>query len=113
MVVQLARGRKMAKKKPAPKSKTEEKPAKARSATKKKAVKKVDVVERSCSSDDIGQVAGEIWHRLDSDGHQSIAQLKKSISAPSDIVMAAVGWLAREDKVAFEKNGRSTKVGLR
>ena len=72
-----------------------------------------DSLDRSCCPDDIGHVAGEIWHRLDSGGHQSITQLKKSISAPADVVMAAVGWLAREDKVEFSKSGRAVKVGLR
>lgn len=105
---------KMAKKKAAtPKANK----APAQSASKAKAKKsppaQSNSSDRNCSSGDIGQVAGEIWHRLDSCGHQSISQLKKSISAPPDVIMAAVGWLAREDKVQFEKSGRSTKVGLR
>ena len=104
----------MAKKKVVSKSKAETQATKkSKKATPKTTQVQNEVPDRNCSSDDIGYVAGEIWHRLDSGGNQSISQLKKSISAPSDVVMAAVGWLAREDKVEFQKSGRSTKISLR
>ena len=41
------------------------------------------------------------------------ATLKKSIDAPDDLILAAIGWLARENKLAFDANGRSIKVSLR
>jgi hypothetical protein len=65
------------------------------------------------SNDQIGEVAGEIWDLLTGQNGQSLAAIKKSIDAPADVVMAAVGWLAREEKLEFEQSGRSVKVSLR
>jgi len=39
--------------------------------------------------------------------------LTKSIDAPRDVVMQAVGWLAREDKVWIEETKRVRTIGLR
>jgi len=69
--------------------------------------------QRSCSSDLIGDVAGDVWQLLAEQSGQSLAAIKKSIDAPADVVMAAVGWLAREEKLEFEQSGRSVKVSLR
>jgi len=46
-------------------------------------------------------------------GGQSLTALKKSIDAPAELVVAAVGWLAREGKLDFATSGRSVKVSLR
>ena len=64
------------------------------------------------SSDMIGDTAGKIWHTL-SVGPQTVANLKKSIDAPGDLVLVALGWLAREGKLAFDASGRSVTVSLR
>ena len=45
-------------------------------------------------------------------GPQSYAQLVKATGASRDLVMQAVGWLAREDKLEFEE-GRTLKVTLK
>jgi hypothetical protein len=42
----------------------------------------------------------------------SVSRLVKEIDAPRDIVMQALGWLAREDKIDIE-DGRSRVVSLR
>jgi len=42
-----------------------------------------------------------------------VASLKKEVTAPGEIVMAAIGWLAREDKLAFDTAGRTVKISLR
>ena len=55
----------------------------------------------SFSGIEIGHVAGEVWGLLGRDGGQTVAAIKKSINAPSDVVLAAIGWLAREDKLEF------------
>ena len=60
----------------------------------------------------IGLVAGDVWHALSTGGGQSVAQLKKSVGAPDELVLAALGWLAREDKLAFDVSGRSVMVSL-
>jgi hypothetical protein len=61
----------------------------------------------------IGHAAGEIWALLSSNGEQTLAAIKKSVDAPSDIVLAAIGWLAREDKLEFTTTGRTVKISLR
>jgi hypothetical protein len=68
---------------------------------------------RFLSEDQIGEVAGEIWHALAEHGGQSPTALKKLIDAPAELVLAAVGWLAREGKLEFAMSGRSVKVSLR
>jgi hypothetical protein len=67
----------------------------------------------SFSGIEIGHVAGDVWGLLGRDGGQTIAAIKKSIDAPGDVVLAAIGWLAREDKLEFSANGRSVKISLR
>jgi len=68
---------------------------------------------RTLSSLDVGAVAGEIWALLSQSDGQTLAALKKSIHAPADVVVAAVGWLAREDKLTFVASGRALKITLK
>jgi hypothetical protein len=65
------------------------------------------------SSTEIGHVAGDVWGLLSRDGGQTIGAIKKAIGGSSDVVLAAIGWLAREDKLEFSTHGRSVKVSLR
>jgi hypothetical protein len=65
------------------------------------------------SPHEIGNAAGEVWALLSNNGEQTLAAIKKSVDAPSDIVLAAVGWLAREDKIEFATTGRTVKISLR
>jgi hypothetical protein len=53
-----------------------------------------------------------VWHVLSTDGTKTAAELTKAVAAPAELVAAALGWLAREDKLAFETNGRSVSVSL-
>ncbi len=69
--------------------------------------------QQALSNEQIGQAAGEVWRVLTENDGQSLAALKKSIDAPADLVVAALGWLAREDKLEFVTSGRSLKVSLR
>jgi hypothetical protein len=69
--------------------------------------------QRGLSSEMIGNTAGDVWRVLSERGAQTLAGLKKSIDSPDDQVMLAVGWLAREDKLDFETNGRTITVSLR
>lgn len=68
---------------------------------------------RPLSSELIGESAGEVWRVLAERGPQSLASLKKASDAPGDLVVLAVGWLAREEKLAFETNGRTAIISLR
>jgi len=63
-------------------------------------------------TDRIGEVAGHVWHCLSATDSASFAQLAKQVDAPRDLVMQAVGWLAREGKISITENGRSRSVSL-
>jgi hypothetical protein len=68
---------------------------------------------RELTGVEIGHVAGEVWAALEKNGGQTLAGLKKSVHAPPDLVVAAVGWLAREDKLSFITSGATVKIALR
>ncbi len=63
--------------------------------------------------DQVGETAGAVWQCLDVRGRMSMAQLIKSIDAPRDVVMQAVGWLAREDKIEIDETTRGRQVFLK
>jgi hypothetical protein len=65
--------------------------------------------QHSCL-EQIGDTAGVVWHHLHENGPLSVTQLTKDIDAPRDVIMQAIGWLAREDKLSIEEEGRSKKV---
>lgn len=60
----------------------------------------------------IGETAGLIWRALSERGPLSTAKLVKEVDAPRDLVMQALGWLAREDKIQID-DSRSRLVSLR
>ncbi len=105
----------MAKKKPASTD------AKPKAVKKTAAISEADSDEmpsvrgplRTLTHDDIGQVAGLTWQLLNEQGEQSLAAIKSSLDAPSDLVLAGIGWLAREDKLWFATKGRSVVISLR
>lgn len=61
----------------------------------------------------IGETAGVVWKVLTEEGPMSMAKLVKAADEPRDTVMQALGWLAREDKILIEEEGRSRIVMLR
>lgn len=66
----------------------------------------------STGVDRIGSIAGEVWHILHEGGPLSPTQLADRVKAPRDLVMQAVGWLAREGKLQIEERGRRKTVAL-
>lgn len=69
-------------------------------------------MEQDCLLE-IGNVAGEIWRILDEKGPLTLARLAREVEAPRDVVMQAVGWLAREDKIDIQMAPRGRIVALR
>ncbi len=61
----------------------------------------------------IGETAGTVWQTLSKNGPMTIAKLVKAVREPRDTVMQALGWLAREDKICIEDEGRARMVSLR
>ncbi len=60
----------------------------------------------------IGDTAGMVWHTLEASGAMSMAKLVKAVGQPRDTVMQAIGWLAREDKIKIEEEGRTRIISL-
>jgi hypothetical protein len=67
---------------------------------------------RALTGIEIGHVAGDVWAVLVKEDELTLAALKKAVKAPPELVVAAIGWLAREDKLEFG-SGATPKIGLR
>ena len=74
--------------------------------------KKMSTIVACATTEKIGETAGQVWQALDTQGPQKITQLVKEMNAPRDLVMQALGWLAREEKIAIEEQSRSRFVSL-
>ena len=85
----------------------------ANSMTLQKSVASKAAAERTLATLHIGEVAGEIWQLLFEKEAQTLAAIKKSVDAPADVVVAAVGWLAREGKLEFTASGKTLKISLK
>ena len=62
--------------------------------------------------DQIGETAGKIWHALHKEGPLSVAKLVESIEVNRDLVMQAIGWLAREGKLVISETKRGRTLAL-
>lgn len=62
--------------------------------------------------DKIGEVAGEVWNFLDSEGEASVSAIVDSLDASRSKTQMAIGWLAKEGKLDFEEKGRGNSVSL-
>ena len=60
----------------------------------------------------IGDAAGTVWRLLDEQGPTSTAKIVRETGLPRDVVMQALGWLAREDKISIDES-RMKVVTLR
>ncbi len=61
----------------------------------------------------IGETAGKVWHFLDQAGEANLNQIKKGVEADPNLILQAIGWLAREDKLVIEKKGRFITYALK
>jgi len=64
-------------------------------------------------SEEIGTMAGAIWHQLETKGEMTLPKLKKELKAASPIFDWAIGWLAREDKIILTTEKRTTHICLK
>ncbi len=62
--------------------------------------------------ENIGVTAGKIWSALEENGPLTVTRLVKVVAEPRGLVMQGLGWLAREDKINIEEDGRSRVVSL-
>jgi hypothetical protein len=61
----------------------------------------------------IGETAGAVWHALNDSGPLSLAKLVERVGGNRDVVMQAVGWLAREGKIDIAETKRGRVVSLK
>jgi len=64
-------------------------------------------------NEEIGTLAGKIWHTLDTKGEMSVAALKKAVGTREPAADWAIGWLAREEKIVLGKERNTVKIALR
>ena len=60
----------------------------------------------------IGENAGIVWRTLESKGSLSFEELQTEANLDLLQVFTAVGWLAREDKISFNKENGITSVHI-
>jgi len=61
----------------------------------------------------VGSAAGVLWEYLSSQGPTSVTKLSKETELDTKLVQRAIGWLDREDKLAFQTKGRTELVALK
>src|SRR5215510_10654823 len=62
---------------------------------------------------EIGEAAGRIWQHLDKHGATALMSLSQRVKVRPQMAAMAIGWLAREGKLNFVREGRIMKVDLR
>jgi len=60
----------------------------------------------------IGSDAGAVWKELDGQGPKSVKELKKATKLTDKEIYAAIGWLAREEKLAFHEDENDLFISL-
>lgn len=63
--------------------------------------------------ENIGSVAGTIWHYLEDNSEATITKLTREIGVNERTVLMGVGWLAREGKLDFEQRKQGTYITLK
>jgi len=62
--------------------------------------------------DKVIEAAGKTWRFLGQNGQTSVSELAKSLKEKDEVVLQALGWLAREDKIDYTIKNRRTFVSL-
>ena len=60
----------------------------------------------------IGENAGIVWRTLEKKGSLSIEGLQNETELDLPAVFMAIGWLARENKISFNKENGITSLRL-
>jgi hypothetical protein len=60
----------------------------------------------------IGTNAGAVWSILEEQGPKSVKELKKLTKLVDKDIYAAIGWLAREEKLTFTELENDWQVSL-
>jgi len=62
--------------------------------------------------DKIIETAGKTWRFLGQNGEYNVTKLSKDLKEKEPVVLQALGWLAREDKISYSMKNRRTFVSL-
>jgi hypothetical protein len=62
---------------------------------------------------EIGSAAGTVWRHLDQHGATTLTKLKQGTRLPEPLLLMAIGWLAKEGKLAFGKSAKTVQVSLK
>jgi len=68
--------------------------------------------ESNLMKEKVIETAGKAWRFLGQNGQTSVTQLVNALKEKDEIVLQAVGWLAREDKIEYTVKNRRTFVSL-
>lgn len=60
----------------------------------------------------IGTDAGYLWNVLDEKGTKTVKELKKLTKLNDKEIYAAIGWLAREEKLIFDQQDADLYLSL-
>lgn len=60
----------------------------------------------------IGENAGIVWNKLKDNRHWEYEELKLATGLTDRDLNAAIGWLAREDKIDFDVNEHGDRIFL-
>ncbi len=58
------------------------------------------------------EAAGKTWRFLGQHGETNVGALAKALKEKDEVVLQAIGWLAREDKIGYTVKNRRTFVSL-
>jgi len=61
----------------------------------------------------IGEAAGISWHYLEQHGGSTLTKLRQGTKLPEQLLLMALGWLAREGKLTFATDKRNLKILLK
>ena len=61
----------------------------------------------------IGEAAGISWRYLEQHGETTLSKLKQGTKLSDQLLLMAIGWLTRENKLSFVQDRRSLKVSLK
>ena len=62
--------------------------------------------------DKVIEIAGKTWRFLGQNGETNVSQLPRLLRENDTVVLQALGWLAREDKINYTTRSRRTFVSL-
>lgn len=61
---------------------------------------------------EIGKTAGEMWKFLGKNGKTPLPIISQEMKLKPDITTMAIGWLARENKINVQREGKSVSAAL-